>query len=160
MSNNKKWYYEAAVNPESKTITTKEGKYVLYKGFKLSCNDGEYSIVDIRTNNFYTDVKPKDLKVFKEQGFIQGACYLMYIRDCKRIPYYEKRLERLHELKAEFEKKLLLQQKVEFCKKRIRNCSDNIKAIGDLIVYFSDRRDKHQKKYNFNIPNGKTEDES
>lgn len=143
----KDWFVEASHNRDTVKITVKNAKHLIYRGFKLTKIGDSYSIVDVRTNDFYSEVKEDDLRVFEDRGFIAGADYLVYNRDCERVKAYTKRVSRLLQLKESYQQKRL--QNKPFFDKRIKNCITNWEIFSELLAFYSARKVQLNRKYNF-----------
>lgn len=136
----KKWY-EEAVDYGLLVLTVNGVSSVFYKGFKMSNKNGEYTIQNIRENDFYTTVDDDSLKILNEYGFIQGADNIAYERNVGRTNKFKRQLEKLYSDKLKF--KTVKQQESQ----KFKNIIDAIYTYVDKLQFYKSKVLQHENKY-------------
>lgn len=139
----KEWFNEHKIK-----FTTDKGLFVIYKGFKISNVNEVYSIQDVRMNDFYSDVKPKDLKILDKLGFVKGADSISHSRDLRRVKIYDNKIKTFNQNLINHKKKL--NTNLPFYRKKIRNDSENVDKYINLLYFYKHRIIQHKNKYNLN----------
>jgi predicted carbohydrate-binding protein with CBM5 and CBM33 domain len=142
-----KWLKQAS--SFTPVFTTRDGKFIIYKGFKLSETSEGFSIQDVRFSNMYSDVSQKDMATIIKLGFVKGVDTISFERDTKRVDSYKKRTEVLYDKKNKFAKELPKNRALN--EKRIRNIEIKIEEFIDLMFFYQVRIKQ------FNIKNNKNE---
>lgn len=135
MADIEKWFKEA--QNLVRTFETLDGKFVIYKGFKISNKGDTFYIQDSRFSNMYGEVSKQDLNKFLKMGFIAGADLISLERDSKRILSYKRRAELLYDKRKKFEKELPKNKTLN--EKRIRNINRRIDEYVDLMFFYEVR---------------------
>lgn len=106
---------------------TKDESFVLYKGFKILKNKGEYTMLDCRYCDNYDNVSKQNIKIFNELGFIQGADLIQYRSALKSFVLIKEKLTATQiksSLKEDqnFQRKLSeYENKLRYYTRKIRN---------------------------------------
>lgn len=128
----------------------KESEFIIYKGFKLSRELGVYKLEDVRTSDFYDEVKKRQYNVLLKLGFIKGIDQIVNKRNIRRVGIYTRLLENLYSDRKEYQKKLRPLKTRDFYKKKIRNCQENIHRNIDLLYLYKSRIEQYNSKYSNN----------
>ena len=144
MSRLKEWFEEVCPN---KVFTSKTCNFVIQKGFKIThyYDDDSYSILDTRFNDFYNSVSKHDMDLFKAYGFVKGTNMIMYGRNLIRVESYMNNIEELYVKKAKYQK--LLPKSEQFYTKRIKNCSENIHRLHDMMQFYQAQVEQFESKH-------------
>ena len=143
MSNVEKWFYEAlsTVNVHKDM----RGVFLIYKGFKISKQEGEFRIQEVRSSEFYSSVNSKDYAILLKHGFLQGVDQINYFRNKILINDYKTKIKALYERKLNSQKKLPKNRKLN--EKRIRVAEVKIDYYNDLILLLQSRNKYLKIKY-------------
>lgn len=149
------WFEEA--KEKVLVFSTTVGEFLIYKGFKISSEEGVFKIEDVRFSNLYSSPSRSNLKYFSQHGFVKGADIIAYHRNLKRIELYRKRAERLYQRRAKFKKDLHKNKRLN--EKRIRNINKHIEEYVDYVILYENRVRDFNSKYK-NYENTRTSLES
>ena len=142
MTDTKIWFEE-----ELKRIwNCGEYEFIMSRGFKIThyFDDDTYSIQDMRTNDFYTEVTEPDLMIFQEHGFLKGTSIIMYSRDVVRVKTYLEMIRKLYIKRKKYAAKLSTRR--DFYSKRIRNCNENIEKFNASMQFYRLKVEQFENK--------------
>ena len=125
-----------------------EGEFLIYRGFKISKENGVFRIQDVRHSEFYSPVLSHEYAMMVEKGFIATCDILSYENNIERIEDYRVTIEAL-ELKKKLAKKSLKSNK-KLNLKRIRLAEENIVELKNLIQLTESRIKQFKIKYSKN----------
>lgn len=128
--------------------TSSNINYIIYRGFKLSKNEDDYKIEDVRFSDFYEPVREKDLEILTKLGFLKGADWISHSRNVRRVKIYTRLIERLYNNKKDYKSKLRPLKTRAFYQKKLRNCQENIHKTIDLLFLYESKVNQHIEKYN------------
>ena len=139
----KRWFEEVC---STKVFDCGNHRFVARKGFKITyyIEDGSYTILDIRTNDFYTEVLESDIKILTKYGFIKGTDLIRYNRSLARVKDYIHKIEGTYAKKARY--KTLLHENELFYTKRIKNCNENIHKYHDMMQFYKAQVEQFENK--------------
>lgn len=144
---------EEYLNSEvGKLHVTSDFNFIIYKGFKI-IEDPEtdnYTLRDVRFNDFYNEVTPRAFNMFLQHGFVKGADLIMLGRDIMRISRHRSILEMKYQ-----DKENLIKKKSKYSAHKFGVKLDKIKKdIGDNLdaLFFYETR-KNQVEHKYNIDN-------
>lgn len=123
-----------------------KGEFLIYKGFKITKEENNYRIQDVRRSEFYSSVKESEYELMLEKGFVHAADLISYELNLERIENYKVSIEAL-ELKKKLAKKTLREDR-RLNLKRIRLAEENIVELQDLIQLSQSRIKQFNNKYN------------
>lgn len=150
MIKEKDWFKEAE-NTGQFIITQGVDRWTIYKGFKLTKHpDDKYTLQDVRFNDFYSEVRAKELEIIRSLGFIRGVDEISYTRNKRRVKRYTRKIERLYEDQKIYKHKIRDKERLEFYEKKLRNCNKNINRNIDNLFLYKSRVKNHESKYNKN----------
>jgi hypothetical protein len=101
--------------------------------------------LDTRFNDFYNSVSKHDMDLFKAYGFVKGTNMIMYGRNLIRVESYMREIETLYIKKAKYQK--LLPKNERFYTKRIKNCSENIHRLHDMMQFYQAQVEQFESKH-------------
>lgn len=144
MSNISKWYNEAS--SKVKVHLDSEGKFLIYKGFKILKSTVGYSLRDVRHSEFYTPVKKRDHVLILKYGFIEGVDRINFCRNEGKIEGYNTKIKVQQDKKEDSQKELPINKRLN--EKRIRVANEKIDYYSDLKLLLQSRNKQLKIKYN------------
>lgn len=140
------WFEEYMTSGRGKLYRGDGFEFIIYKGFKIIKDEDGMRIVDVRKNDFYTDVQPKDFRVLHCYGFVKGADMVMYYRDSKRVAYFRDRLEtRYREREALRAQKDTLDPRKY--KLKLTTLDTSLRDYLDKLFFYETRKKQVEIKY-------------
>lgn len=143
----KEWFEEYRSLEKGKVFKTEEGEFVIYKGFKITLIEGEYRILDVRLNDFYSNVSLRDYNTLTAEGFVRGADMIMLARDSRRVDKHISLLEDYYTDQKEINKARPSISIKEY-KRKLYSVKKNIGESLDKLFFFSSRKRQVESKYN------------
>lgn len=141
-------WYNKAVKIGTHTYVGDNCEFLIYKGFKISKFPDRFSIQNVRTSDFYSNVSDEDMEVLKKEGFIKGSDTLSYERNKVRFTEYIKTLEKLYENRKEYLTKY--DNNPKFYTKRLKNCEEGLCKYSDLLFFYKAKILQYEQIYNIN----------
>ena len=90
----KKWFNE--VSKVAPVHDTTNGRFVIYKGFKLGLFEEGYRLYDVRFSDMYSQPSSHSISIFEVAGFVKGCDQIRYHRDIKFVNQFTKKLEKFY----------------------------------------------------------------
>lgn len=123
-------------------------EFSIVNGFKIThyLEDSTYSILDVRTNDFYSSVTKSDLELINKFGFVDGTRVISYKRNLARVSKYKNLIEDL--FKKRKISKSSLKEDPRFYSKQIKNYTIKIHKYNDLLHFYESKVDQFKPKFN------------
>lgn len=141
------WLHEYMTSGAGIKHRSREGVFIIYKGFKIVQSDEGVHILDVRRNDFYNPVSKKNLSILKKYGFIKGCDMIMYHRDRRRVYRYRDLLEKKYR-----ERDDLRSRRKEMTNKRFNVKAQSLERLMrgyvDKVFFYETRKNQLEIKYN------------
>lgn len=150
----KKWYSKCITEGILEHVFgVEQDTFIMFKGFRLTRIVREegifFTIKDARKRDFYTEVVPEEMKIFKEQGFINGARHLEYYRARKRVEFYSEEIEKEFRRRRGHERRL--EKNPGRYQKAIDVCNNRISEMGILLNKYTEKCRKYERGLNYEL---------
>lgn len=150
----KEWLEEYLSSGIGKLHKTKKYNFIIYKGFKIThhLDSDTYEIVDVRYNDFYTELEPRDFRFLHCHGFVKGVDLLMYERDRERFEYSTGHLEIKYQERDDMKRNRDMYSDRRF-RVKSEGIEKSIREHTDNLFFYGTRMRQIEVKYKMEIEN-------
>ncbi len=137
--------FESIKHQKGLTFNDNNEESIIYKGFKIIKCKNEYSIKDVRFNDFYSKIKIQDARVIiKYNSLIKGIDHITFERDKIKYEKLKTIIGGLYDLRKQVS---MGDYDPPYKLKKLNNINKNLDKNRDLLFLYDTRIKHHKYKY-------------